>query len=174
MLSAIPSMKPMIPVFTPRTLARNNGSVRTATSLLRSFSRVTRPKTLTLRSRALWPLLRSFEKLSERAISDGLFIFAKHAAGVQSIANDPVFLRGSITVPSLHCSSAPSNPGLCSQPRIKNPSPAIKSVASMRKMKILSGSRSKIFFPTKEPRIMIEPSASPTVMLCLVRMAVLP
>jgi len=36
-VSAIPSIKPMIAVPTPRTLARNNGNVRTVTSLLLSF-----------------------------------------------------------------------------------------------------------------------------------------
>jgi hypothetical protein len=54
------------------------------------------------------------------------------------------------------CEALPMNAGFTSKaggyPSIKNLNPAIKSAPSMSKMKIFSGSRSKIRFPIKEPK----------------------
>src|SRR5262245_66402559 len=45
---------------------------------------------------------------------------------------------------------------LAIQPCTKNPMPATISVASMSRMKRRSGNQSRIFFPTNEPKIIIE------------------
>src|SRR5262245_40194980 len=51
------------------------------------------------------------------------------------------------------------------QPCTKNPIPATISVASMSRMNSRSGSQSRIFFPTNDPKIMIDPSPRPITIL---------
>jgi len=54
-------------------------------------------------------------------------------------------------------------------PWTKNPIPATISVASMSRMNSCSGNRSRIFFPTNEPKIIIDPSPRPITILSDVR-----
>ena len=54
-------------------------------------------------------------------------------------------------------------------PWTKNPIPATISVVSMSRMNSRSGNQSRIFFPTNEPKIMIDPRARPITILSDVR-----
>jgi hypothetical protein len=56
-------------------------------------------------------------------------------------------------------------------PWTKNPIPATINVVSMSRMNSRSGNQSRIFFPTNEPTIMIDPRARPITILSDVRIA---